>query len=77
MILVNDKGLLSTIKKEFISRIQEEIIEGSFLPLDPDPSLTGLGEKKKEMVKDNEIIQSADTEEGSIDIPIPSWIVCG
>lgn len=69
--------MLSTIKKEFISRIQEEIIEGSFLPLDPDPSLTGLGEKKKEMVKDNEIIQSADTEEGSIDIPIPSWIVCG
>lgn len=69
--------MLSTIKKEFISRIQEEIIEGSFLPLDPDPSLTGLSEKKKEMVKDNEIIQSADTEEGSIDIPIPSWIVCG
>lgn len=68
--------MLSTIKKEFISRIQEEIIEGSFLPLDPDPSLTGLDEKKKEMVKDNEIIQSADTEEGSIDIPIPSWIVC-
>ena len=64
-----------TIKKEFIARIQEEIIQGSYLPLEPDPSLQGLKEKKKAMVKDNQIIQTAETDDEELSLPIPSWIV--
>ena len=71
----DDKGLLPTIKKEFIARIQEEIIQGSYLPLEPDSSLQGLKEKKKAMVKDNQIIQTAETDDEELSLPIPSWIV--
>lgn len=68
--------MLPIVKKEFIARIQEEIIEGSFLEPEPDASTVGLREKKREMVKENKVIATAEEELDRPSLPIPSWIVC-
>ena len=67
--------MLPTIKKEFIARIQEEIIKGSFLPIESDPSLMGLDEKKRSLTQENSIIHTADSDDEPLPLPIPQWIV--
>lgn len=63
------------VKKEFIARLQEEIIKGSFRPVAKDTSLLGLQEKRADMTKDNKIIQTAENKEDTLLYPLPSWIV--
>lgn len=67
--------MLPVVKKEFISRIQEEIIKGSFLEPEHDVSIQGLREKKREITKDNTIITTAEDESDTLKYPIPTWIV--
>ena len=67
--------MLPIVKKEFIARIQEEIIEGSFVEPEPDSSTVGLREKKRDIVKDNSVIATAEDDSEPPSLPIPSWIV--
>lgn len=67
--------MLPVVKKEFISRIQEEIIKGSFLEPEHDVSIQGLREKKREITKENTIITTAEDESDTLKYPIPTWIV--
>lgn len=71
----DDHGMLPVVKKEFISRIQEEIIKGSFVEPDHDMSIEGLRDKKREITKDNAIIKSAEDESETLKYPIPTWIM--
>ena len=67
-------GLLPVVKKEFIARIQEELIKGSFVPPENDLSLQGLPAKKRAITANNQIIHSAE-DDTTMKLPIPSWIV--
>ena len=67
--------MLPVVKKEFISRIQEEIIKGSFVEPEHDVSIQDLRDKKREITKDNTIITSAENELETMKYPIPTWIV--
>ena len=67
--------MLPIVKKEFIARIQEEIIEGSFVEPEPDSSTIGLREKKRDIVKENKVINTAEDDSEPPSLPIPSWIV--
>lgn len=71
---LDDLGLLPVVKKEFIARIQEELIKGSFLPPENDLSLQGLSAKKRAITANNQIIHSAE-DETPMKLPIPSWIM--
>ncbi|KAK8824607.1 hypothetical protein WA577_007003 [Blastocystis sp. JDR] len=68
-------GLLPVVKKEFIARLQEEMIKGSFRPIAKDTSLLGLREKRADMTKDNTVIQTAENAADTLLYPLPSWIV--
>ena len=63
------------VKKEFIARLQEEIIKGSFRPVANDTSLLGLKEKRADMTKDNTVIQTAENKADTLLYPLPRWIV--
>ena len=63
------------VKKEFIARLQEEMIKGSFRPIAKDTSLLGLREKRADMTKDNTVIQTVENAADTLLYPLPSWIV--
>lgn len=66
---------MPVVKKEFIARLQEEMIKGSFRPIAKDTSLLGLREKRADMTKDNTVIQTAENAADTLLYPLPSWIV--
>ena len=58
------------VKKEFIARLQEEMIKGSFRPIAKDTSLLGLREKRADMTKDNTVIQTAENAADTLLYPL-------